>query len=645
MKRKPTRNRTRTRTLKRKHTRKPTFTNTLTKTRRVGGAALVARLGASLGSKIGSGLTRAAVVTGEKGSQFASLAAQKTAQGASQAASFAAQKTAQGATFAAQKAAEGASLAAQKTAQGASQAASFAAQKTAQGASLAAQKTAQGASFAAQKTAQGAVFAIKKTGNAVTRKMKNAYSAIPSRKDMLTKVKGMAIKTPSAKSMLSSVKAFKPSSLTEMFTHKEPTGNEEPECSYLDMVKYGLLSIFLSPLYVATVIANLPMNTINNLSDNRLKEVEIDALSKQLYKYLFYGYKNGKEIDYTQFVLPDENSIIQDKKVVVGCNTCKKTQKEYRAEHFGQKGGMVGGKVDFNKMIQNSLGILGGKSKLEFSLKDILDYVENIPKLNFERKSDLEHSIRRITDLKMMMRLIVLMNTLFVRNGQDMCENPINLDPNTKTLIDSVHVTRIMNPFASMESFSQKENKFKIDYKETSRCIMKHLLSDSFTGDECRNKCKTCTFQNNIKTLMGNYVRLLSNVFRGTDRGMVTIIQLFFTMLTDFKRKYDPAEKHEVYKVLAESYVSKEKDEFYKELFAVRYEIPVEEFIQDNQENYETFKKIFCDYGLTHAIREHTRNLMEQSLAETNRLKQGSIPYYTTKIRSFFKSNFFFIPV
>lgn len=623
MKRKPTRNRTRARTLKRKHTRKPTFTNTLTKTRRVGGAALVARLGASLGSKIGSGLTRAAVVTGEKGSQFASLAAQKATQGASQAASFAAQKTAQGATFAAQKAAQGASLAAQKTAQGASQA----------------------ASFAAQKTAQGAAFAIKKTSNAVTRKMKNAYSAIPSRKDLLTKVKGMAIKTPSAKSMLSSVKAFKPSSLTEMFTHKEPTGNEEPECSYLDMVKYGLLSIFLSPLYVATVIANLPMNTINNLSDNRLKEVEIDALSKQLYKYLFYGYKNGKEIDYTQFVLPDENSIIQDKKVVVGCNTCKKTQREYRAEHFGQKGGMVGGKVDFNKMIQNSLGILGGKSKLEFSLKDILDYVENIPKLNFERKADLEHSIRRITDLKMMMRLIVLMNTLFVRNGQDMCENPINLDPNTKTLIDSVHVTRIMNPFASMESFSQKENKFKIDYKETSRCIMKHLLSDSFTGDECRNKCKTCTFQNNIKTLMGNYVRLLSNVFRGTDRGMVTIIQLFFTMLTDFKRKYDPAEKHEVYKVLAESYVSKEKDEFYKELFAVRYDIPVEEFIQDNQENYETFKKIFCDYGLTHAIREHTRNLMEQSLAETNRLKQGSIPYYTTKIRSFFKSNFFFIPV
>jgi len=510
----------------------------------------------------------------------------------------------------------------------------------------------EGGAMALQKTKNLTSFTLKKgregTGAAIG-KLKNTYAAIPGRMNIAKKVKGMALKAPSARNVYNVVKDFKPSSLTEMFTSKA-TGNEEPECSYVDMLKYGALSILASPLYVAAVIANLPMNTINNLSDNRLKTVEIDALSKQLYKYLFTGYKNGQEIDYTQFVLPDENDIIQDKKVVVGCNTCKKTQKEFRAEQFGQTGGRFrktnrrqsGGKVDLNKMIQNSLGILGGKSRLSFNLKDTLDYVENIPKLNFERRENLEHSIKRITDIKMMVRMIVLMNTLFVRNGQDLCDNPINLDPNTKTLLDSVHVTRIMNPFALMESYSQKENKFKIDYKETSRCIMKHLLSDSFTGDECRNKCKTCTFQNNIKTLMGNYVRLLSNVFRGSERGMITIVHLFFSMLTSYKLKFGP-EKHELYKTLAESYVTKDKDEFYKELFAIRYDVPIEEFIEENRENYETFKKIFCDYGLNKMIREHTQDIIEKNLTETNKLKQGSLPYYKTKIRSFFKTNFFFI--
>ncbi len=474
-------------------------------------------------------------------------------------------------------------------------------QKVRQGAGVAL-KTATGA----KNLTMGAVTKVKAARNAVTQKAKNSYQAI-----------------------------------TGMFTKKEKTGNEEPECSYLDMVKYGALSILLSPIYIATVIANLPMNTINNLSDNRLKKVEIDAVSKQLYKYLFYGYKNGKEIDFTQFKLPDENNVIQDKKIVVGCNTCKKTQLEFRAEQFqkGGQAGQVGGKVEFNNMVMNALGVLGGKKKLGFNLTDTLDYVENIPKLNLARKDELERSIQHITDIKMMARLLILMNTLFGNS----CENAINLDPNTKTVIDSVHVSRIMNPFALMESYSKKENKFKIDYKETTRCMIKHMLSDTFTGDECRNKCKTCTFQTNLVTLMSNYARVLSNVFRGTDRGMITIIQLFFSMLTAYKNKKDPVEKHELYKRLAESYLTKKRDEFYKELYEIRYDVPVEEFIQENRENYEIFKKIFCDYGLSVTIREHTRDLLEKELLETNKLKAGSESYYKTKIKSFFKSNFYFI--
>ena len=99
-------------------------------------------------------------------------------------------------------------------------------------------------------------------------------------------------------------------------------------------------------------------------------------------------------------------SVGQDKKIVVGCNTCKKTQLEFRAEQF-QKGGKTGeqfqkggkgkgsqkgGKVDFTKMVLNSLGVLGGKSQLDFNLRDTLDYVENIPHLNFAYYTILQKS-------------------------------------------------------------------------------------------------------------------------------------------------------------------------------------------------------------------------------------------------------------
>jgi hypothetical protein len=94
---------------------------------------------------------------------------------------------------------------------------------------------------------------------------------------------------------------------------------------------------------------------------------------------------------------------------------------------------------------------------------------------------------------------------------------------------------------------------------------------------------------------------------------------------------------------LSESYLTKSKDEFYTELFAIRYDFNVDDFIEENIESYETFKKIFCDYGLSKTIREHTKDLIEKSLIDTNKLKGGSLPYYKTKIRSFFKTNFFFI--
>lgn len=142
---------------------------------------------------------------------------------------------------------------------------------------------------------------------------------------------------------------------------------------------------------------------------------------------------------------------------------------------------------------------------------------------------------------------------------------------------------------------------------------------------------------------MSNYLRLLSNVFRGDERGMVTIIQTFFSIMTKYKLKHDPVEKHEVYKTLSESYITKLKDDFYTELFAIRYDFNVDEFIEENRESYDTFKKIFCDYGLGKTIREHTKDLIEKSLIDTNKLKAGSLPYYKTKVRSFFKTNFFFV--
>ena len=63
------------------------------------------------------------------------------------------------------------------------------------------------------------------------------------------------------------------------------------------LIKFSLGSLIISPLYIMAVIANIPLNTLNNLSGKSFNNNKADALGVQLYKYMFEGYKKDNKND------------------------------------------------------------------------------------------------------------------------------------------------------------------------------------------------------------------------------------------------------------------------------------------------------------------------------------------------------------
>ena len=103
-----------------------------------------------------------------------------------------------------------------------------------------------------------------------------------------------------------------------------------PQGYLLDGIKtlfqYGALTIATAPLYLISLLANLPLNTLNNISGKRLDGVDSTIVDRQLYKYLFTGYEKKPEpLKAIDFKFP-EGSRYKEKKesVFVECDDCRK---------------------------------------------------------------------------------------------------------------------------------------------------------------------------------------------------------------------------------------------------------------------------------------------------------------------------------
>jgi len=339
----------------------------------------------------------------------------------------------------------------------------------------------------------------------------------------------------------------------------------------LKLFKFSVSSLFITPLYLATVLANIPLNSINNLSFRRLNTLETDAIGVQLYKYLFEGYKKGDQQELEKMITKDnvEPAAGLDKTIVTKCLKCKNTPSVI--EKIADKGltgvskgisqgvsdrvsslpkkvdklaiGLtntiagkktteskveppkpkVGGYVNTVGIIKDMIGIIGKEDKAEMNLKEMKYAIESLKENNEGRIKELEGIINLIIDPVLLIKFLIIFNTL---QGLDegMCSKyKVPEKYNTE-------INYISNPFRIVQYGDDK-----LDYLKS--------FAAHFRGNVCyldkkcqTDECKNCNITENLKSIYDSYMRILSKSLMGKKNNLKPIIEIIFNILKGIKR-------------------------------------------------------------------------------------------------------------
>jgi len=349
------------------------------------------------------------------------------------------------------------------------------------------------------------------------------------------------------------------------------------------VLKFSLGAIIMSPLYIATVLANLPLNTIQNLTGKKIDDQHSEAIGIQLYKYMFEGYKREatdeglvKRIaDKNKFIVPDGTSI--KKNVVVKCDNCKKD-----VQNGGgiQRGGYMNTFKTFDEImgfkqfngIKGALGEMGfEKYKEEISknvayqndqilhkLKELEFEVDSIKETFNDRKPELTKNIKNMK-IEILFKCIIVCQTL-IRECVE-----ITVDKAVKINKDMVVVS---NPYRRRDMTSSR---FKMDV--------------CFLHDNCKEECPNCTLFDNMKSIYNSYARILLTTLRGKNNNLYVIIELLFTILKNTLGSEKPV-------------ISLDN------IDTMKYTGDTGSIEKELTEPIALFKKLICEYGMYEEIKK-----------------------------------------
>jgi hypothetical protein len=316
----------------------------------------------------------------------------------------------------------------------------------------------------------------------------------------------------------------------------------------ITMFQYGLVSIITAPIYLISLVANLPLNTPNNISGKRLNEVKSGVIHNQLYKYLFYGYstKDLKESDYT---FPKNSKYkLQGNKVFVECDDCKEKKQQ---DSLNLPGGLMtsalktaalkkltGGGIDIKgnakkilgvSSITDILGLLSQKEKMQSILSDFFDYINNLPMKDTERRDLIHKLILSINNKDAIIKCIIVFNTIF-DDGE--CFNmKREIDDNANkpgsTFLEKPTISRIPNPFMIPGEVEK-------DLKKGMKCMTAHLMYKEFGPEtltqDCFPKCPKCTLRSSIERLVSTYSSSIKQLLKGTNKDLDLLSELFYNI-------------------------------------------------------------------------------------------------------------------
>jgi hypothetical protein len=350
------------------------------------------------------------------------------------------------------------------------------------------------------------------------------------------------------------------------------------------VLKFSLGAIIMSPLYIATVLANLPLNTIHNLTGKRIDEDHSNAIGIQLYKYMFEGYKRQEKENgliekigehKVDFILPEGVSV--KKNILVKCDNCKKDSQNGGGV---QTGGYMNTFKTFDEImgfkpfngIKGALGEMGfEKYKEEIAknvayqndqilhkLKELEFEVDSIKETFINRKPEVQKNIKNLKP-EILFKCIVVCQTLINDCTETKENKPVKINK------DMVIVS---NPYRRRDMTSSR---FKMDV--------------CFLHDNCKTECPNCTLFDNMRSIYHSYARILLTTFRGKNNNLYVIIDLLFTIL----KKTVGTEKP----VISLDHIE-----------TMRYSGDTSSIKTNLEEPILLFKQLICEYGIYEEIKK-----------------------------------------
>jgi hypothetical protein len=291
----------------------------------------------------------------------------------------------------------------------------------------------------------------------------------------------------------------------------EPQKNSRIE-TLSKVIQFSLGSLIISPFYIMAVLANLPLNTFNNLSGKSFDKSTSDALGVQLYKYMFEGFqKNEKNIE-TKLKENEGDYIIDDGLTAKGQLVTKCDTKECNTPRT-----MTGGYVNTYKSIKEMMGSLSTSESIIHNLKSLEDTIDSM-KMNFkDRKDEIRKMFINLKDPRLLFETIVVCNNLI---------HDCKVGENQKVHLIEDNVV-VKNPFKTVDGLFWSHFRMNVCYlnsdcmKSCNKCDIVTSMACSAgtkTGDECK-KC-SCTLFNNMVSIYHSYARILLKSFAGNSNNI-----------------------------------------------------------------------------------------------------------------------------
>lgn len=393
----------------------------------------------------------------------------------------------------------------------------------------------------------------------------------------------------------------------------EPDVPESKFQSFGKLISFSLSSLIISPLYILAVIANLPLNTINNLSGRSFEGHKTDALGTQLYKYMFEGYKKDNKNDIEEKLKNNPDDYIIDEDLKVKGNTitqCDSNKCNNPMKGGKMKGGkMKGGYVSTYKTFKEMLGVLSTKEQVIHNLKSLEDTIDNM-KMNFDdRKDEIRKMFKNIRDPKLLFKAIVVCNNLIKE-----CKEGVN--EKAQLIKDNIVVK---NPYEITDGKLSSHMYMNVCYlnpkcmKSCNRCDLVTNISCAMgrLGPDCAKLCN-CNLFNNIVSIYHSYARILLKSFAGNSNNLYFIMDLMFMVVRFYANTEDKTINKDIYKM----YLNLDKIE------EIKYVGDFSKVIKEQTVAIELFKKIICKYGIYEIIKENFKEVVDEANKNAEELKK-----------------------